>query len=770
MLLIWVALMQGVLGGAVLPSPSPDEARSVTSAVFEIRPDRSADVRRDIAALPMQLLGPMDPSSSFLLAQEGSSVPNSDSLNGSAENRVPIPLAIAGIIAAIVGTAAFVTWRYRLASEESGDIPSGPIAVSVERRGDRRVRVSDKLRVGFEAIAFVALLPQQRGIARRSLANAEGDITRESIAAAASSHVEAAIAAEFRSRSIEEICDSNLDACKQAIKKRLGEPLQSVGLDLVNVEFVDIEGQNPYDDEYAVPVNLLDGNAVQTRDNLQANVKAVFFVRFEKPQSDGNNSGISGSISSVLLDEGAVSKQRVEGAVRLRAEPALRAAASEFDLGEIGYGKSLPASGARRGRSDGNGYSFDLAVKERFDLSGIGLHLVDIVISDVDGIDIYGTEYAVEIELAGSAALRVRNYLRADIRAAFLVTIDEKEKEAACRALSEGAAISPRRIREVVRARALAALRAKGTGHELSYIHAHRAEFAREVESGTDLSDVGLTLKQVIITEVEENDYYLDNENDYFDAQGITNRAEAIDRQRLEKRKQELKAERDLEQAELESQQQARATAQEREQLAFELEVRRLERQAQLKLKEDEQKAIAEEVESNAAIRATELEIARLQREAERVREEEKIGTVIEEARQEREAILLAIAESEAKRIEALAKADAVGKKAVSELDRMAMIVTTLAPQIMEHLPEIAEVAKAMSLQPGALTNTRIYNVTDGDSKSNGASGVIGGLSSILPLIIDKLDPDKPQNGLTANETRVNSDSDPSTFEDTASE
>ncbi len=750
--------------------------------------------------------------------------------------------------------------KYQLTEIDLEDVPTGQFAVEVKRMGDRRIRTSDGLLAGIHAIALVHINDKKpdKELAQNCLADSEGEITQESVTTVVTSHLEGAIASIARTTTLSNILNNkpfeythykHQDSDKeqaveekltltltQHVKEKIETPLSSLGLTLLGVELVDIEGKSPFGQEYAVSVNI---EGVKTQDNLQANLNTIFFVRVASKNQNGKNR----SVSSILIENGQVTQKRVEMAVRQRAIPAIRAAANDFTLKDINYSqyfKHRNGGGLNQNLGSTNkekieteitdcqnqlkqapneyiknalqrqiqdleaqlnsiesgeplqstNLTFSEKIYQYTNVSGIGLETVGIVISEIDGADIYGTEYAIEVELAGPNALRMKDFMRADIQTTFLVTLNTDDKDTddkntddkdnnidkAYRALSEGEAISPERIREAIHKRAINALQVVGLKRTLKDIHDNRAKFAEAVKmfieertiptdntstattsdgnsqnnsngkQGT-IKDLGLTLKEVIITEIEESDYYLDNTNDYFDIQGIAKRTDLIGANQVKKLKKELQTERLLEVSEKTHQEKSLEILKAKEQLTIEgemaVESHRLRQEIELKKLQTFAQVIMDQFEVSAATKMIVNEINRLTFEAQRVTAEEGVNTAIEEAKKLRGETLQEIAQQEANRIKLLANADAESKKTISDLDRLAMIVTTLMPQLMEHLPEITEVAKAMSLQPGALTNAHIY----GNGKGLNNMMLPGGLANVVTTLIDKLDLNKSPNG-----------------------
>jgi uncharacterized membrane protein YqiK len=75
--------------------------------------------------------------------------------------------------------------------------------------------------------------------------------------------------------------------------------------------------------------------------------------------------------------------------------------------------------------------------------------------------------------------------------------------------------------------------------------------------------------------------------------------------------------------------------------------------------------------------------------------------------------------ENEAKTIERLAEAE--GKRyhliPATDAERTAKMVRELAPQLIENLPQVVEIAKALAPQAGILGDSNIYNFPNGNGE-----------------------------------------------------
>jgi len=138
------------------------------------------------------------------------------------------------------------------------------------------------------------------------------------------------------------------------------------------------------------------------------------------------------------------------------------------------------------------------------------------------------------------------------------------------------------------------------------------------------------------------------------------------------------------------------------------------------------QATVNQEIETGeiaATISIISKEKERLETEIERAEAEEAVTTAIEKAQAERQKLQAEIAaesvENEAKTIERLAEAE--GKRyhliPATDAERTAKMVRELAPQLIENLPQVVEIAKALAPQAGILGDSNIYNFPNGNGE-----------------------------------------------------
>ncbi len=164
-------------------------------------------------------------------------------------------------------------------------------------------------------------------------------------------------------------------------------------------------------------------------------------------------------------------------------------------------------------------------------------------------------EISIDVVRSGNLAVRTQDYLRANMRVTFYVCINavEQEIKVAAARLSKQGKISESDIKEALEKRADDAIRAAAKRKSIAEIDSDKLGFAEEVLNliQNDLKKVGLTLNNIAISEIEENDTY--DENNFFDAQGVRLRTETIQRSIQQKREVELETKVAIEQRELDA-------------------------------------------------------------------------------------------------------------------------------------------------------------------------------------------------------------------------
>ena len=423
-----------------------------------------------------------------------------------------------------------------------------------------------------------------------------------------------------------------------------------------------------------------------------------------------------------------------------------------------------------------------------------------------DSDTIRSQEFAVDIEVSN---IRTQDYLRASVQATIYVYIaDTKEdNQKAQKFLVEEDSISTVAVEKAVKKRAETALRGSASKHTLDYLHTNRTEVGKEATTilGNCLNPLGLTVRELVIGEVEESaNYTADN---YFDAKAVEARTKVIQPAILATRTEELETEEKIRKQELEKGRDIRLTElaigielENQELIHQETSLKNLETLEKVekrktdheliieKYQNEKEKELQEAIETSELALKKKLEIAelndkkeleslkhkteieiqlnkllqdtdlieqnktfrlqqatvnqeietgeiaatisiiskekeRLETEIERAEAEEAVTTAIEKAQAERQKLQAEIAaesvENEAKTIERLAEAE--GKRyhliPATDADRTAQMIRDLAPQLIENLPQVVEIAKALAPQAGILGDSNIYTFPNGNGE-----------------------------------------------------
>ncbi|MCA2682913.1 MAG: hypothetical protein IM504_19300 [Microcystis sp. M038S2] len=423
-----------------------------------------------------------------------------------------------------------------------------------------------------------------------------------------------------------------------------------------------------------------------------------------------------------------------------------------------------------------------------------------------DSDTIRSQEFAVDIEVSN---IRTQDYLRASVQATIYVHIaDTKEdNQKAQKFLVEEDSISTVAVEKAVKKRAETALRGSASKHTLDYLHTNRTEVGKEATTilGNCLNPLGLTVRELVIGEVEESaNYTADN---YFDAKAVEARTKVIQPAILATRTEELETEEKIRKQELEKGRDIRLTElaigielENQELIHQETSLKNLETLEKVekrktdheliieKYQNEKEKELQEAIETSELALKKKLEIAelndkkeleslkhkteieiqlnkllqdtdlieknktfrvkqakvnqeieteeiaatiliiskekeRLEKEIERAEAEQAVTTAIEKAQAERQKLQAEIAaesvENEAKTIERLAEAE--GKRyhliPATDAERTAKMVRDLAPQLIENLPQVVEIAKALAPQAGILGDSNIYTFPNGNGE-----------------------------------------------------
>jgi uncharacterized membrane protein YqiK len=302
-------------------------------------------------------------------------------------------------------------------------------------------------------------------------------------------------------------------------------------------------------------------------------------------------------------------------------------------------------------------------------------------------------EIYIDVERTGPLAVRTQDYLRANMRVTFYVCINAVELDVSTSAarLSKQGKISEVDIKDALEKRADDAIRAAAKRKSLAEIDSDKLGFADEVLNliQQDLRKVGLTLNNIAISEIEENDTY--DENNFFDAQGVRLRTETIQRSIQQKREVELTTQVTIEEQELTAQKRSLAIAQEGEAAklnqAKEIEALRLTQNQEIEALKAQKAREIQEAQDQEAAKIQRNKIAQDQAvESSRLRAQIEVAEADQESKIAQQESMIAVINKERERLateaeKATAAAAVTTAQAVEEAERSRRLSTIQAEQ-----------------------------------------------------------------------------------------
>ena len=415
--------------------------------------------------------------------------------------------------------------------------------------------------------------------------------------------------------------------------------------------------------EFAVDIEV---SNIRTQDYLRANVQATIYVFIADTKEDNQKA------QKFLVEEDSISTVAVEKAVKKRAETALRGSASKHTLDYLHTNRT--EVGKEATTILGNC------------LNPLGLTVRDLVIGEIEESANYTADNYFDAK-----AVEARTKV---IQPAILATRTEElntEEKIRKHELEKGRDI---RLKEL----------------EIG-IQLENQELTHQETSLKNLETLEKVEKAKIDHELKIETYQNDKEKEL---------QEAIETSELALKKK-------LEIAELNDKKELESLKHETE---IEIQLNKLlqdtdliEKNKTFRLKQAEVNQEIETGEIAATISIISKEKERLETEIERAKAEQAVTTAIEKAQAERQKLQAEIAaesvENEAKTIERLAQAE--GKRyhliQATDADRTAQMIRELAPQLIENLPQVVEIAKALAPQAGILGDSNIYNFPNGNGE-----------------------------------------------------
>jgi uncharacterized membrane protein YqiK len=347
--------------------------------------------------------------------------------------------------------------------------------------------------------------------------------------------------------------------------------------------------------------------------------------------------------------------------------------------------------------------------------------LVLPVIHDV--IPVNMNTLRLEVRRGRESALITKNRMRVDVVSEFYVRVKATPEAVADAAQTLGSrTMQPDQLRELIEGKFVDALRAVAAEMTMEQMHEKRGEYMKRVRAAVaeDLLKNGLELEAVSLTNLDQTSMEFFNPSNAFDAEGLTQLTEEIERRKkirndieqdtsiqirnknLESEKLALDIDRDSEYARL---------AQERE-----LEVRRAAQRAELA----RERAQREQEAEQARIQATrEVELAKIAQERaieeQRIARERQIQSLeierrktIELAEQVR---AIEVAEKSRAQSEAQAEADLARAQAVAAEEK---VFTARDLEIARRKKEIELIGAAQEVEREAIRLQRLAEAEKG--------------------------------------------------------
>ena len=318
-----------------------------------------------------------------------------------------------------------------------------------------------------------------------------------------------------------------------------------------------------------------------------------------------------------------------------------------------------------------------------------------------DYIDINMQSMKVTVARSKSDSFITKDRMRVDITADFYIRVGEDRESISRAAQTLGKkTVDLRELTGLIEGKLIATLRSVASSMEMKELHEKRDEFSSQVKNAieADLSKNGLQLESVSLTSLDQTAKEFFNENNAFDAEGLTSLTQTIEERKKLRNDIERSTEVQIAQKNYETQsekfeiqrKQAEAEATQQTKIAnFQAEQEALRaKEAESRRKEAEEakivanKAIEEaQINKARAIETVEIEKARAIREAEINKEKAvelanqskniEIAKKVEEAEENlaEAAKIKAMGASEALKIKATAEAEAI--KITAEANRL---------------------------------------------------------------------------------------------------
>ena len=591
-------------------------------------------------------------------------------------------------------------------------------SINIELLGSLAARTKDFLRAGVRGVVIVSVK--------------ERLMSHEEINEIVKQRAEQAIRKSVAEETLASITGSGKTLLKNKIEeafKVLAPELEIHNIFITELIGLTLSGDEVYVDdlstvEYPIDLDFVGSSALRTQDFLRADVRGIVFVTTTDHQ--------------MSLDE-------IKELVFHRASQAFRKVIYKYDLTKITESSTEPSNN-------------DLENKLKESLSDVlpkEFTVTKVVIIEVKGNDFYNTIHFIEIALMNELAVRTKDHLRANIKARAFVSLLDKtksERNLTNFILDDGTLSEDRLIDHVH-------IRAESVFHEtfrtMNFLHIvsslsqenvpeHNSSLSQEnvpeedsslsqenvpednsslsqknvPEDNSSLSQenvpkedsslsqensivkkvkdklmeklemIGLHLDDLAITEVNESDFYIAaNDNNILDINWSTARQKYL--------KTAIDQDEDID--------------------------------LHHKLKQISSRKGIDKDEHDVAIQTATQELARLKQEKECANVQNEITTIIKDGE----------AKNEAFRIRTIGEAQAAQSKETTINNAIAHLIEESSPDLVEILSQLAEIIKAIGLQPGVLKDTHIYTLSTNNETRN-ISEFARSLSA-YPIIIQLL-------------------------------
>lgn len=223
-----------------------------------------------------------------------------------------------------------------------------------------------------------------------------------------------------------------------------------------------------------------------------------------------------------------------------------------------------------------------------------------------DTINVNMNTLRLDVSRSEQQALITKDRLRVDVTAEFYVRVKPDDESIATAAQTLGnKTLDPNALRQLTESKFTDSLRAVASSMGMEELHEKRSDFVQKVQQSVmeDLAKNGLELESVSLTGLDQTDIKYFNENNAFDAEGLTILTEKIEEKRKTRNEIEQTNRVAIEQRNLEAQQELLA-------IKREGEYSRLQQESEIAIRKAEQAA---ETASQEADRQRESDEAQIQ-------------------------------------------------------------------------------------------------------------------------------------------------------------